>query len=141
MDVRPPGWIQNNDQINVTLQGHFALGCAQAGIDIVAANFEKRGHAFLATTRDALSTELAACRDALIVGSNEIADAERLQRRAWAIDLAARCAHAAVVSSAGAANAADHPAQRVYREALVFSVSAQTTAIMEATLDRLVARK
>lgn len=140
VDVRPPGWIQNNDQINVTLQGHFALGCAQAGIDIVAANFEKRGHAFLATTRDALSTELAACRDALIVGSNEIADAERLQRRAWAIDLAARCAHAAVVSSAGAANAADHPAQRVYREALVFSVSAQTTAIMEATLDRLVAR-
>ncbi len=140
VDVRPPGWIQNNDQINVTLQGHFALGCAQAGIDVVSENFEKRGHEFLARTRDALSAELVACREALAGSSMEIADADRLQRRAWAIDLAARCAHAAVVSSAGAANSGDHPAQRIYREALVFSVSAQTTSIMEATLERLVAR-
>lgn len=140
-DVRPQGWIQNNDQINVTLQGHFALGCAQAGLDIVILNAEKRKHEFLFDAHRALSEELARCREALVEGSLEIATDERLRRRAWAIDLAARCAHAGVVSSAGAANAVEHPAQRVYREALVFSVSAQTTAIMEATLARLVARE
>ena len=39
-----------------------------------------------------------------------------------------------------AANSIHHPAQRVYREALVYTVSAQTTAIMEATLKRIVSR-
>ena len=63
---------------------------------------------------------------------------ERLNVRAWAIDLAARAAHAAVTASSGAANSLEHPAQRIYREALVYTVSAQTTPIMEATLRRLV---
>jgi alkylation response protein AidB-like acyl-CoA dehydrogenase len=63
---------------------------------------------------------------------------ERLQLRAWAINLAVRCASAAVTVSSGAANYRYHAAQRVYREALVFTVSGQTTAVMEATLARLV---
>jgi len=140
VDVRPQGWIQNNDQINVTLQGHFALGCARAGLDVLLENAEKRKHDFLVEAHRSLLQELTECRESLVGSSLEIATEDRLQRRAWAIDLAARCAHAAVVSSAGAANSADHPAQRIYREALVFSVSAQTTAIMEASLARLVAR-
>ncbi len=140
-DVRPAGWIQNNDQINVTLQGHFAVGCAQAGLDIVAENASKKQLDFIRQTCTLLNEELTACREALASSTPELADDERLRRRAWAIDLAVRCAHAAVVSSSGAANAFDHPAQRVYREALVFSVSAQTSAIMDATLARLVRPK
>lgn len=49
-----------------------------------------------------------------------------------------RCANAAITVSSGAANYQDHPAQRVYREALVFAVSGQTTAVMEATLAELI---
>jgi alkylation response protein AidB-like acyl-CoA dehydrogenase len=133
--LRPAGWIQNNDQINITLQGHFALGCAMAGLDILWENSQKKPLPFLQSTYEALSFELASCR-------TEIADItgledDRLKVRAWAIDLAVRCAHAAVASSSGAANSVSHPAQRVYREALVFTVSAQTSAIMESTLDRL----
>jgi hypothetical protein len=60
-----------------------------------------------------------------------------VQLRAWAIDLAARIAHAAVTVSSGAANYSHHDAQRVYREALVFTVTGQTRAVMEATLERL----
>ncbi|WP_293068094.1 MULTISPECIES: hypothetical protein [unclassified Moorena] len=63
---------------------------------------------------------------------------QRLQLRTWAINLAGRCAQAAVTVSSGAANYKHHPAQRVYREALVFTVSGQTTAIMEGSLARLV---
>lgn len=138
VDVRPAGWIQNNDQINVTLQGHFALGCARAGLDILADNAKRKNLSFLDDALILLDEELTECREALATSTPELADDERLRRRAWAIDLAVRCAHAGVVSSSGAANAFDHPAQRVYREALVFSVSAQTSAIMSATLDRLV---
>ncbi len=138
--IRPSGWIQNNDMINVTLQGHFALGCARAGLDILLENAHRKLLPFLQTAWDALDAELERCR-ATIVGEPSDQEHERLKLRAWAIDLAARCAHAAVVSSSGAANSMSHPAQRVYREALVFTVSAQTAPIMEASLQRLVSRQ
>jgi alkylation response protein AidB-like acyl-CoA dehydrogenase len=140
--IREAGWIKNNDQINIALQGHFALGCAQAGLDILQAAGEKKALDFALQTHLALAKELAECREQTRLAQKgvaiEEATVERLRVRAWAIDLAVRCAHAAVAVSSGAANSVNHPAQRVYREALVYTVSAQTTQIMEATLERLV---
>ena len=138
--IHPADWIQNNDMINVTLQGFFALGCARAGIDIVQSAAEKRNNSVLSQTATALLREWDACREALDQPATSTPIEDRLNTRAWAIELCARCAHAGVVASSGAANSTAHAAQRVYREALVFSVSAQTTAIMEATLQRLIAR-
>jgi len=138
--IRPPNWIRNSDQINIALQGHFALGCAQAGIDIVRAAAEKKGIPFVVAAAEALERELAECHEATAEAQKSVEEEtteERLQVRAWAIDLAVRCAHAAITASSGAANSLAHPAQRVYREALVYTVSAQTTAVMEATLQRL----
>ncbi len=51
-----------------------------------------------------------------------------------------RCANAVGVSI-GAANSQNHPAQRVYREAVVFAVSSQTTIVREAALAGLVAQQ
>ncbi len=141
--VRPGGWIADNDQINVTLQGFFALGCAQAGLDVVWRAFEKRGAAFIQASWERLNGELERCRQAMAASlepASDLSGEEKHRLRAWTIDLAARCSHAGVVASSGAANGVDHDAQRVYREALVFSVSAQTSTIMEATLERLVGR-
>ena len=138
--TRPAGWIRNNDQINIALQGHFAIGCAQAGIDVVRAAAEKRGACFVAEAADSLQSELEACRLATAnaqLSADEETTEERLNVRVWAIDLSVRCAHAAIAASSGAANSIDHPAQRIYREALVYTVSAQTTPVMEATLRRL----
>jgi alkylation response protein AidB-like acyl-CoA dehydrogenase len=142
--VKPAGWIQNNDMINIALQGHFALGCAQGALDVLKSAADKRGFAFLHDTHEYLSQELSECREETVI-AREGSGAEdeqpvterRLAVRAWAIDLAVRCAHAAVTASSGAANSLTHPAQRIYREALVYTVSAQTTPIMEATLNRL----
>jgi alkylation response protein AidB-like acyl-CoA dehydrogenase len=136
--IKPAGWIQGNDMINVTLQGFFALGCARAGIDIVEEAHVKRGAPFLRDTADRLLEELDACRTQMADSYAPIED--RLKVRAWGIDLAVRCAHAGVTVSSGFANSIRSRAQRVYREALVYTVSAQTTAIMESTLNRLVAR-
>jgi alkylation response protein AidB-like acyl-CoA dehydrogenase len=140
--VKPVDWIRNNDMINVTLQGHFALGCARGGLDVLQGNASAKPLPFLASAYEALDRELEDCRAAISARSGaETSEDERLKLRAWAIDLAVRCAHAAVTSSSGAANSVQHPAQRIYREALVYTVSAQTTAIMEATLDRLTRRR
>lgn len=146
--IKPDGWIQANDMINIALQGHFALGCAQAGIDILKAAADKRGFAFLRDSYERLSEELEQCKEetnraqeALESGDSEVDVTQwRLNVRAWAIDLSVRCAHAGVTASSGAANSLAHPAQRVYREALVYTVSAQTTPVMEATLKRIVER-
>lgn len=134
------GWAQRNDMINIVLQGHFALGCAMAGIDVVRQAFEAKKLDFLAEAAEALEAELNACRTAtLSVGGTMDSEvtADKLKIRAWAIELAVRCGHAAVTASSGAANSLKHPAQRVYREALVYTVSAQTSDIMRATLERL----
>lgn len=141
--IRPANWIRNNDQINIALQGHFAIGCARAGLDILEINAIGKDLPFLREALAGLKAELEACRRHTKAAQADASDettAERLNVRAWAIDLAVRCAHAAVTSSSGAANSVDHPAQRVYREALVYTVSAQTSPIMEATLKRLTQR-
>ena len=112
-----------------------------AGIDIVRDNAQKRSLAFLTKAANELEKEVNDCRQALIDSQREFDEAsapERLKKRAWAITLMMRCAQAAVTSSSGAANTANHPANRVLREAIVFSVSAQTMPIMEATIARLV---
>nr|WP_282433704.1 hypothetical protein [Okeania hirsuta] len=83
-----------------------------------------------------LQTEVDKCRNAIEeANKNPNTDfAEKLHLRATAINLAQRCTAAAVTVSSGAANHKNHGAQRVYREALVYTVSGQTTDIMEATL-------
>lgn len=141
--IRPADWIANNDAINITLQGHFAIGCALAGLDILEANAKAKGLPFLAQTHTQLLGEVEAAHKAVEEappGKDEQSTPYRLKLRAWVIDLAVRCAHAAVTSSSGAANSRNHPAQRIYREALVYTVSAQTSQVMEATLDRLASR-
>lgn len=136
--IHPSDWIRNNDMINIALQGHFALGCARAGLDILLENAEKKPLPFLKEAWEKLDRELKECGGAITETSPTITpEEERLKLRAWAIELCVRCAHAAITSSSGAANSVNHPAQRVYREALVYTVSAQTTQVMEATLARL----
>lgn len=138
--VKPAAWAKTNDMINIVLQGHFALGCAQAGVDQIRAAMARRPNPATERAAELLDGAVAICRadaEGIVSGFDTPLTNEKLQIRARAIELATRCAHAAVVAHGGAANAIDHPAQRIYREALVFSVSAQTTEILEATLDRL----
>lgn len=133
--TKEPDWIHANDMLNVSLQGSFALGCAKAGIRLVRKAFEKKGISAVGDAAASLEQEWEACK------ASQYADVpleDRVRWRAWAIDLSVRCAHAAVVSQGGSANSTSSDAQRVYREALVFSVSAQTTPILEATLQRLI---
>ncbi|MBV8886090.1 MAG: acyl-CoA/acyl-ACP dehydrogenase [Chroococcidiopsidaceae cyanobacterium CP_BM_RX_35] len=137
--VKPAGWIHENDKQNVMKSTGLVLGCARAGLDILQQAQNTKSLFFIAQAFEALDRELTACRAAIRQAQQDKSASlgERLQLQAWAIELAVRCAHAAVTVSSGAANYSYHAAQRVYREALVFTVSGQTTAVMEATLARL----
>jgi len=143
LSVQSAGWIEANDQRNVLHHSFFALGCARAGLDI-AAIAKTTLPDFADTAWRSLDQELLTCRSATYTAHQQtdntaFQDVETLlSLRAWAIDLAVRCAEAAVVVSRGAGCQIDHPAQRVYREALAFTVFGQTTAVMAATLKRLV---
>ncbi|HEY9907529.1 MAG TPA: acyl-CoA dehydrogenase family protein [Thermosynechococcaceae cyanobacterium] len=135
--LKPVSAIPQSDRLNVLQHSFFALGCAAAGLDILDATAEAKQLLFLRSTHTQLSAELADCRQKIFAARSGEEFAVKLELRAWAIDLAVRCAHAAVAASSGAANQSHHAAQRVYREALAFTVSGQTTAVMEATLARL----
>ncbi|WP_165073398.1 acyl-CoA dehydrogenase family protein [Paludisphaera rhizosphaerae] len=63
-------------------------------------------------------------------------DATKL--RAGCIDLGVRASYGSVAASGGAANGIEHPAQRLFREAMVYALVAQTRDLRLATLDRLV---
>lgn len=63
--------------------------------------------------------------------------ARALPLRAWSIELGVRAAHTAVAATGGGAIALTSPAQRLYREALVYTVLMQTHDVQTTTLARL----
>lgn len=138
--ITPPGAIHENDHKNVLNHGFASLGCAEAGLSILEAAALTKQLPCIHKAFDSLNQELSCCQAAMFEALSlpTIAWEKRLQLRAWAIELSLRCASAAVTVSGGAANYQDHPAQRVYREALVFTVSGQTTSVLEGTLERLI---
>jgi hypothetical protein len=138
VDLHPATWIQENDRIAVALQSPLALGCAGAAIDVLREEASKKNRPALSLAAERLDRELGACREAAFRAMEEPVEPERsLEARSAAIELAGRAAHAAVIAAAGAGNLAGHPAQRVYREALAFSVLALSPSIQEAALSRL----
>ena len=142
VSVKPAGWIYENDKNNVLRPTFLTTGCALAGLDILESAAQTKSLPFITNAFESLEQELSNCRTAIREAQQHsgMGMAERLQLRGWAIDLTARIAHAAVTVSSGAANYSHHAAQRVYREVLVFTVTGQTRAVMEATLKRLTLR-
>ncbi|WP_009547614.1 acyl-CoA dehydrogenase family protein [Crocosphaera subtropica] len=139
VSIDQPGGIHNHDQKVVLYPSFLVLGCAKAGLDIVKNVCQKKEIDFIQEAYDHLNEEWQICerkiRKAMNIDHRSFDD--DLQLRVWSINLAQRCAIAALTVSSGAANYYNHPAQRVYKEALVFSVFAQTTDIMKGTLEQL----
>lgn len=140
--VKAADWIHENDKNKVLHPTFLLTGCALAALDIIESATNTKSLPFIDKAFVSLQQELSNCRAAIRKAQeySEVELEKKLQLRAWAIDLATRIACAAVTVSGGTANYMHHPAQRVYRELLVFTVTGQTSAIMEATLERLTAR-
>jgi alkylation response protein AidB-like acyl-CoA dehydrogenase len=137
--IQERGAISRRSQKNVLHHGFFALGCAYAGLDCVAASFGKHESTLVRELWASLEQEVSQCDRAMFAAiSDDLINYEqKLPLRAKAIELAVRCAHAAVIVSGGTASLQDSTAGRIYREALLFSVFGQTFDVMEASLVRL----
>lgn len=134
-----PGAIHHSDRRTILNHGFYAIGCARAGLDILQRASQRLPSATVRATWDRLDRALETLRDRVYAALPPDPEdfARNLTLRSRAIHLAGTCARAAVIASSGAANTLQHPAQRVYREALVFSVSGQTPAVRDASLEWL----
>ena len=137
--INPAGAIHTSSRRNILNHGFFALGCAYAGLDILQTVAEKKQLEFLSESWQTLSEETARQTERAIaaIDDRHTTYQQKLRLRVEAIALAQRCSQAAVIASSGAANYLNSSAGRVDREALLFTVSGQTTDVMEATLKNL----
>jgi len=131
-----PGAIHLSTRQNILNHGFSALGCAYGGIDIIRAMGKRKQLSFLEEFARHFLQEVTKCERSLTLAlsDQETLYEDQLKLRSQTINLAVKCSHAAVIAAGGSANAIDSPAGRVYREALLFSVSGQTIDVMEASL-------
>jgi alkylation response protein AidB-like acyl-CoA dehydrogenase len=120
-----------------------ALGCVRHLRQIAA---RRKNLAVIATAADALEAEIQACYTEARRWS-ELPDKSvpeykpnALHARAAALTLAVRAAHAAVTAAGGSANSRENPAQRRLREAMFYTLIAQTTDTLTAVLEDLTGR-
>ncbi|MEM8602935.1 MAG: acyl-CoA dehydrogenase family protein [Cyanobacteria bacterium P01_H01_bin.121] len=139
VSLKPAGDLHQKDQRSPLLNSFMTLGCARAGLDILALTCERQSLEQLHTTYTALLQQWQTCHAQILttIAQGDAPTPTQLALRATAIQLAFSCSQAAIVATSGAANLATHAAQRIYREAIVFAVSGQTTALRAATLDKL----
>ncbi len=120
------------------------LGCATGALKTLRSVAEKRGDGLpvLPAAVTAFANEIDECR----ATARRVADGpkdtpeykeEALNARAWAIEVAVRVSHAAVAGAGGAGNSRLHPAQRRFREAMFYTLTAQTGDILSATVERV----
>ncbi len=134
---KPKGWIGERDRTNPLSPLGLIIGCAQAGINVLGQSLNRRNidHDIAAQ----LKLKLARLQSTLpqVAALPDSAYPQKLALRAQAITLMNTCTQAAVIAASGAANSLEHPAQRIYGESMVFSVSGQTTDGAIATLNSL----
>jgi alkylation response protein AidB-like acyl-CoA dehydrogenase len=137
--IKPSGSIHQSSRRNILNHAWYAIGCAYAGLDILLALAGEKQLDFLSQSWQSLHWEVEQFqKQAVDLTSNNTASYEqKLQLRGDVINLAQRCSQAAIIASSGAANYFSSSAARVYREALLFSVSGQTIDVMEASIKRL----
>jgi alkylation response protein AidB-like acyl-CoA dehydrogenase len=115
----------------------LSLGAATAAVRLVRA----RSGGALTETADSLEREIAEAREAVDRWSDRAEEPgyeeNALRVRAWCVELGVRAAYAAVIASGGGANGLEHPAQRLYREAMLYGLTGQTRELQAATLGRL----
>jgi alkylation response protein AidB-like acyl-CoA dehydrogenase len=133
--------MQRNDHKGVLGATSMPLGCAVAGIRLLCETAEKRSLTAIRRAASALALEWEEAKTQVLAWNARGDEADFFENavkiRSWCIELAVRVSHAAVTACSGAANTLTHPAQRLLREAMFYTIQAQTQEVMDATLARL----
>ncbi len=125
LKTQPAGTQARSDAEGVLYQTPLMVGCAQACQQLILAS-PRVGPAEAEQSRQATEALLNRVLQAFETSTPE--EGQRL--RAELGDYAVRLARLAVMASGGIGLLHNHPAQRLYREALVYSLMAQTDEIV-----------
>lgn len=133
--------MQRNDRSGVLGATAMPIGCAIGSVRLLCETLERRHLGPVARAAGAFGRELEDVRGQIREWNAQSGEPEffnnAVQIRAHVIDLAVRAALACVAANSGNSNNLSHPAQRLYREAMFYTIQAQTQDVMDATLARL----
>ncbi|MCS6941779.1 MAG: acyl-CoA dehydrogenase family protein [Geminocystis sp.] len=134
--IKPKDSIHVKDKDNVLHHGFFPLGCSQAALQVLRENLNKIHLPSLEKVYMKLEEEEKLLRGRMFssLTNPDIRFADKLKLRGEAIHLAHRCTLACIISSKGSASLLDNTANRLHREALLYSVSGQTRWVLEESL-------
>lgn len=133
--------MQRNDRAGVLSATAMPLGCAEASIRLLCQTADRRNIPSVRRAFEAFQNEWNDLYERIEAQTLRTQEPnffeEAVTLRAWCIEMAVRAAHAAITANSGAANLITHPAQRLLREAMFYTIQAQTQEVMDATLSRL----
>jgi alkylation response protein AidB-like acyl-CoA dehydrogenase len=139
-----PAAMAESDRAGALTPTALSLGAARAAQGLVARQAETHDSRPLADTAAGLAGAIEAARAEVDGWEGRVADPDypenAMRCRARCVELGVRAAYTAIIASGGSANLLAHPAQRLYREAMVYSLLAQTRDVQAATLARLAER-
>lgn len=134
-----PAELAERDQRAVLRYTALPLGVATAASRLLEGLSATRADPVIAELASAIEAERAAIREAADWWEPRFGVPDYLENayrvRTWAIEAGMRAAHAAAMATGGTANLLTNPAQRLVREALLFSLNAQTADLRRAELE------
>lgn len=142
LSERPADALKRGDFCGITGHVFLPLGCARGSVHYLRTLADKRGRDTLNAVADEFAREIDAVRHEALTWSGACAELpdykeHALHARASAILLAERAAHATVTATGGSAHLLSSPPQRLFREAMFYTTTAQTPDVQSGTLDLL----
>ena len=143
LSERPVDDLRRSDFCGISGHIYLPLGCARGSVHHLHALASERSNVHFAHAAEEIMREVDSCRREALIWTGSCADLpdykdHALRVRAAAIVLAVRAAHAAVTATGGNAHLLTNPAQRLLREAIFYTTTAQTPDVQNGTLDLLV---
>ena len=143
LSERPAEALRRGDFCSISGHVFLPLGGARGSVHYLRQLAGTRGDEQSSQVADDFQREIDACRRDALTWTGACADLPNykenaLRARATAIVLAVRAAHAAVTATGGSAHRLDSPPQRLLREAIFYTTTAQTSDVRAATLDLLI---
>jgi alkylation response protein AidB-like acyl-CoA dehydrogenase len=135
--IQPETAIFQSDRRKVLNHGFLALGCAFAGVDLIEKIAQEKQLLLLLEILPQLREKVNHCHQEMFKAIDFNDYDVKLKLRVSAIKLALRCSEIGITVASGAGNNLNHPAQRIYREALIFTVVGQNLPIMSETVTQL----
>lgn len=143
LKVISPETMADSDSLAVLSVTSQIFGVTIAALKVLNQLLEKRESPEVRGAISAIEAELHAARTAVEFwrDNSHLQDYYRnaLSVRASCIEMGVRAAHCALTASSGGANQRSHTAQRLFREAMFYTLTAQTNDVRHATLDTLAA--